>query len=138
MSRIHPVFHIALLEKTACNAATADNIEVQSDDDQEYEVEEILDMRRIRGKSYYWVKWKGYSDSENTWEQTSQVVQIFFGDSTTIVVDVAFHDQLYINASDTSRTMSDEGHYHTARVPSTLLCLFRVSRLHAGSKTDTI
>lgn len=33
-----------------------------------YEVEKILGKRIIRKKVYYLVKWKNYSDSENSWE----------------------------------------------------------------------
>lgn len=36
--------------------------------EEEYEVEEILAERTRRGKRQYLIKWKGYDDSENTWE----------------------------------------------------------------------
>ena len=36
--------------------------------EQEYEVEAILNERRHHGRPQYLVKWKGYSDAENTWE----------------------------------------------------------------------
>jgi hypothetical protein len=35
--------------------------------DEEYQVEEIVKMRTIKGKREFFVKWKGYSTSENTW-----------------------------------------------------------------------
>ena len=38
---------------------------LQSD---EYEVEKIVDYREIKSVQQYLVKWKGYSDDENTWE----------------------------------------------------------------------
>jgi hypothetical protein len=41
MKRIHPVFHISLLEPAPKNATIAENIEIESEDD-EYEVERIL------------------------------------------------------------------------------------------------
>jgi len=42
-------------------------LDLETDDD-EYEVERILDHKVIRKKDYYLVKWKGFSDLENTWE----------------------------------------------------------------------
>eukprot|EP00171_Calliarthron_tuberculosum_P021835 IDg21835t1 len=39
-----------------------------ADGHQEYEVEEILGHRTIRGKSMYLIKWKGYGHHENSWE----------------------------------------------------------------------
>lgn len=34
----------------------------------EFEVEAILDKKRVRGMDKYLVKWKGYDEHENTWE----------------------------------------------------------------------
>jgi hypothetical protein len=69
MKRIHPVFHISLLEPAPTNAKLADNVEIESEDEQEeYEVEKILGHDRVNGRPYYLVKWTGYDTSENTWE----------------------------------------------------------------------
>eukprot|EP01122_Echinamoeba_exundans_P003429 TRINITY_DN13531_c0_g1_i1.p1 TRINITY_DN13531_c0_g1~~TRINITY_DN13531_c0_g1_i1.p1 ORF type:complete len:1772 (-),score=428.68 TRINITY_DN13531_c0_g1_i1:19-5334(-) len=44
----------------------------QEDDDDEpeplYEVEEVLDSKTVQGGKLYFIKWKGYSSAENTWE----------------------------------------------------------------------
>lgn len=37
-------------------------------EEEEYIVEKILNKRVIEGKLEYYLKWKGYPDSENTWE----------------------------------------------------------------------
>ena len=66
--RIHPVFHVSLLEPASPDAKTETQLETETDPDQEYEVEEILDQRWVRNQQEYLVKWKGYSQEENTWE----------------------------------------------------------------------
>jgi len=57
--RIHPVFHISLLEPAPRNAKLQTNANVENDEN-EYEVEQILDTQMIRNIPYYLVKWKGY------------------------------------------------------------------------------
>ena len=39
------------------------------DDEREWEVESILDHRERHGMGQFLVKWKGYPNSENSWEQ---------------------------------------------------------------------
>lgn len=36
--------------------------------EEEYVVEKIVQKRIVRGKTQYFLKWKGYPESENTWE----------------------------------------------------------------------
>lgn len=45
MSKIHPVFHVSLLELAPENAKIAENMEIKDDTEQEYEVKQILDHK---------------------------------------------------------------------------------------------
>jgi hypothetical protein len=75
MSRLHPVFHVSLLEPFRANdipgrvAPPPPPIEI--DGEAEYEVEAILDSRIRRSKLTYLVEWKGYED--HTWEPPENV-----------------------------------------------------------------
>ena len=67
--RLHPVYHISYLE------SAADTIQVKTGNEPEeidgpelYEAEEIREMKKINGQTMYLVKWKNYSENENTWE----------------------------------------------------------------------
>lgn len=69
--KLHPVFNISLLKSAKgtikVNTGYDDDIEVK--DKREYEAEKILDARRNKEKRNqleYLVKWKGYTDAENT------------------------------------------------------------------------
>jgi hypothetical protein len=55
MQRIHPVFHISLLEPAPRDATLAENIEL-IDETKEYEVEQILDIQKVNNKPYYLIK----------------------------------------------------------------------------------
>ncbi|XP_054281145.1 chromobox protein homolog 1-like [Macrosteles quadrilineatus] len=41
--------------------------------EQEYPVEQIKKKRIVKGKNQYFIKWKGYPDSENSWEPTENL-----------------------------------------------------------------
>ena len=64
----HSVFHVSLLEsaskKVLILTQVSDNYLIKQED--WYEVEQILQHKNISNKWHYLVKWKEYSESENT------------------------------------------------------------------------
>ena len=66
--KIHPVFHISLLEPAPPNAKTVILDLSEENEGQEYVVEEVIDERTVGGEHQYLIKWKGFGESDNTWE----------------------------------------------------------------------
>jgi hypothetical protein len=68
-SKLHPIFHISLLEPARGNAPVALDSELQPEHDADvYDVETILDSRKVNNAVQYLIKWKGYEHTDNTWE----------------------------------------------------------------------
>ena len=70
--KIHPVFHVSLLEPHVKNKFRGRVVEVplpiQVDGLQEFEVREVLDSKMRHHKLFYFVDWVGYDVSERSWE----------------------------------------------------------------------
>jgi hypothetical protein len=74
LNNVHPVFHASLLEPfttrgSIAHPSTPITDTLRSYGDDVYEVDEIIDRRRTEDDQWeYLVKWKGYSQEENSWE----------------------------------------------------------------------
>ncbi|XP_012681529.2 histone-lysine N-methyltransferase SUV39H1-A isoform X2 [Clupea harengus] len=60
-------------------------LEVNKGSFNEYEVEYVADYMKQNGKEYFLIKWKGYSESENTWEprknlKCPKLLKVFMSD----------------------------------------------------------
>jgi hypothetical protein len=66
--RIHPVFHVSLLEPAPKNARPGPVDIDEETQEPRYEVEKIMGFKAINGKPHYLIHWKGYQHSEDTWE----------------------------------------------------------------------
>ncbi|KAF8754653.1 hypothetical protein RHS01_05919 [Rhizoctonia solani] len=69
--KIHDVFYVGLLSRSHKSPSQPfperpppETIEGE----EEYEVEQIIDSKRQRGKWFYLIKWKGYGPEDNSWE----------------------------------------------------------------------
>ena len=60
---------------SACDAMEVDVSECKDDDDSVFEVAGIVDKRSADGESFeYLVVWRGYAESENTWEPAANIL----------------------------------------------------------------
>lgn len=63
----------ATFKRAKRNAAKA-QVDVETDENKEYEVEMILDHKKVgNGPTKYLIKWKGYGEEENTWESKENI-----------------------------------------------------------------
>ena len=63
-AQIHQNFHVSLLEPAPADAQVKTKWDMEKKN--EYDVEKILDKKKVRGKTQYLVKWLGYKDKENS------------------------------------------------------------------------
>jgi hypothetical protein len=76
--KIHPVFHLSLLEPTTTNSPIPGHIQppplaIIINGQEEWEIKEIMDSCQYRQKLQYQVRWKGYHDENKTWYPASNV-----------------------------------------------------------------
>jgi len=79
MCYIHDTLHISLLDPVKSTPIPPHGLPAAPPaayikDNQEYfKVQDILNSRRTRNRLEYLIKWKGYPDSDNSWEPSSYV-----------------------------------------------------------------
>ena len=79
MCHIHDVFHVSLLDPVKSSPIPPHGLPpapppLYIQDDQEYfEIENILDSRHVNNPLQYLVKWKGCLDSDNSWEPLTNI-----------------------------------------------------------------
>ena len=78
MLRIHPVVNVSRVKPylgllPGQPVSRPGPIHVSEDHDEEYEVDAIIDSHIYKGKLQYLVHWKGYNESERTWEPASNL-----------------------------------------------------------------
>ena len=66
--KVHPVFHISLLEPAPADAKVDESAQARMEEEREYVAERIVASRKRGRGVQYLVKWEGYDESENTWE----------------------------------------------------------------------
>ena len=70
------MFHVSLLELYQRHSGEEPSSPPAAEllpDEEEYEVEDILDVCQYRGEIQYLVKWLGYADWEKSWENESNL-----------------------------------------------------------------
>jgi hypothetical protein len=67
-AKIHPTFHVSVLEPADPRTPLQKTFRYEADQEDEFEVEKVLAHRTESNGLEYLVKWKGYPQSENTWE----------------------------------------------------------------------
>jgi hypothetical protein len=76
--RVHPVFHISLLYGHPTDEfgrrPNPPPPVVTPEGEEEYEVEKILNSRKVGRQLQYLICWKGYGPEEDTWQPKADVV----------------------------------------------------------------
>ncbi len=67
-AKIHPVFHVKYLEPADPSTPVQTTFNYETEEEDTFVVERIIRHRQVNANKEYLIKWKGYPNSENTWE----------------------------------------------------------------------
>jgi hypothetical protein len=74
MRKIYNVFHVSLLKSH--NSEVDDEkqaLSIDIDDEEQWEIQNILNSRKFHDKLQYYVKWLSYDDTHNEWVKTNDM-----------------------------------------------------------------
>ena len=75
--KIHPVFHVSLLEPHVANTfpgrIVPPPLPTQVNGFPEFEVNKILSSKILRGKLFYLIDWVGYDENDQSWEPEANI-----------------------------------------------------------------
>ena len=102
--RLHPVFHVSLLESYASNTIPDRVVSppptIELGEGQEYEVN-IFDSKLVNNELYYFADWLGYTLVDRTWESAENL-------NNTKKLVVEFHQQ-YLNKPSCNSYIATRG-----------------------------
>lgn len=86
----------------------------------EYEVEAIIDCKTVKGRKKYLIRWKGWGESDDTWEPEEtlncpELIRAFNKKSKTTVKKAKAKKRKHVNDSDVDTDDSDYSDYGTTK-----------------------
>jgi hypothetical protein len=78
--KIHPTFHVSKLRaylepEKQLQRRNMRPEAIKVDGEEQYEVDRIVRHRMRRNKKQYLIKWTGYDNNDNTWEDADEVTR---------------------------------------------------------------
>lgn len=72
--RLHHTFHVSLLQAYRRRTGVVTPEPIDIDNEEEWEVEQILDHRQRGRENEYYVRWKGFGEAHDSWEPAEHML----------------------------------------------------------------